>query len=103
MNTHIPDMNSGIMRFQITVYESNLVIETFTYSENDESYTKEFDLKSGQVTLDKFKLSKEEANAYGYSVYWEVSLGTKFLLSNIESKKDAEKLVELLENVQRQL
>lgn len=108
MNTHIPEMNSGIERFEILIKEDNLVIETFTTFEEGEdetkrSYIKEFDLKNEEVVLDKFRLSREEAKAYGYSVYWEVSVGSRFLLSNIESKDDAEKLVELLQNVKRQL
>ncbi|WP_300661851.1 hypothetical protein [Fluviicola sp.] len=106
MNTHIPDMNSGILHFQMTVEKGNLIVETFTDVQDDEdetSYTKEFDLKDNPIILEKFKLSKEESDAYGYSLYWEVSVGNKFLLSNIESKNDAEKLVDLLKDIKSQL
>ncbi|WP_341900432.1 hypothetical protein [Fluviicola taffensis] len=94
MSTHIPDMNSGISEFKNTLSGTILITKIFLF--DDEPYSKEFELKNAEIKIEKLKVDRESAKAYGFKYYWEISIGESWLLSSIEDQKVAQRIAEIL-------
>lgn len=101
MSIHIPDMNSSISRYKNKIENKILTKTTFVY--DDESHDKSFDLENTVVEIEKIKVDREAALAYGFTYYYEISIDGSWFSSNIEDVKVAERIKAILEEMIKEL
>lgn len=101
MSTHIPDMNSGVSGYKNKVENKTLIKTTFVYE--GESHNASFDLDKTTVKIEKLKVDREAARAYGFKYYYEVSIDGSWFSSNIEDVKIAERIKVLLDEIIQEL
>lgn len=99
MNSHIPDMNSGIDKFKNTLSGTILTTKVFVF--DGDNHSKEFELNNAEVQIEKLKVDREAAKAYGFKYYWEVSIGDSWFLSSIEDQEVAKRLAEILNDLKK--
>ncbi|TXI88422.1 MAG: hypothetical protein E6Q37_00120 [Crocinitomicaceae bacterium] len=94
-------MNSGVSGYKNKVENKTLIKTTFVY--DGESHDARFDLDKTTVIIEKIKVDREAARAYGFKYYYEVSIDGSWFSSNIEDVKVAERIKVLLDEIIKEL
>jgi len=97
MNQHIPEGHSGVKGYSITLRKTVLTKKTVLFE--GKPHRKSFDLKNAVISTEYFKLEGEEADVMGFGEYWDVNINGDWITTELQHKKDVDRIVYLLEKI----